>query len=84
MVVRLAFAAAAHRGAEVLLLDEIFAVSDAAFQEKCRRTMQKFVEGGRTILFVSHSATSVAEMCSRVCVLSGGRKVFDGPTAEGL
>lgn len=84
MIVRLAFAVAAHLDPEVLLLDEIFAVGDAAFQEKCRKTMQAFVEKGRTILFVSHSPSSVAEMCTRVCVLTEGRKIFDGPTAEGL
>ncbi len=84
MIVRLAFAVAANLDPEVLLLDEIFAVGDAAFQEKCRRTMQTFVEKGRTILFVSHSAATVAEICTRVCVLSAGRKIFDGPTDEGL
>jgi ABC-2 type transport system ATP-binding protein len=84
MVVRLAFAVAAHLDPEVLLLDEIFAVGDAAFQEKCRQTMRGFLERGRTILFVSHSAASVAAMCERVCVLDHGRKLFDGPTGEGL
>ena len=84
MVVRLAFAVAAHLDPEVLLLDEIFAVGDAAFQEKCHKTMQRFLDRGRTILFVSHTAASVLAMCQRVCVLSQGMKVFDGPTAEGL
>ncbi|HQZ39054.1 MAG TPA: ABC transporter ATP-binding protein [Vicinamibacterales bacterium] len=84
MVMRLAFAIAAHLDPEVLLLDEIFAVGDQAFQDKCRRTMKRFVEQGRTILFVSHSEKSVREMCSRVCVMSGGQKVFDGGTDEGL
>ncbi len=84
MIVRLAFAVAAHLDPEVLLLDEIFAVGDAPFQEKCKQTMQGFLEKGRTILFVSHSAASVAEMCRRVCVLTEGRKIFDGPTDEGL
>ena len=84
MIVRLAFAVAAYLDPEVLLLDEIFAVGDAAFQEKCRKTMQQFVERGRTILFVSHSAQSVREMCGRVCVLDQGLKAFDGGTDEGL
>lgn len=84
MVVRLAFAVAAHLDADVLLLDEIFAVGDIAFQDKCRATMRRFMDQGRTILFVSHSATAVAETCSRVCVLDAGRLVFDGPAAEGL
>lgn len=84
MVVRLAFAVAAHLDPEVLLLDEIFAVGDEAFQEKCRHTMKRFVDEGRTVVFVSHSATTVEQICTRVCVLSEGRKVFDGSTAEGL
>jgi ABC-type polysaccharide/polyol phosphate transport system ATPase subunit len=67
-----------------LLLDEIFAVGDEAFQEKSRKTMRRFVDEGRTIVFVSHSAQSVSDMCTRACVLSEGRKVFDGDVAEGL
>jgi ABC-2 type transport system ATP-binding protein len=84
MVVRLAFAVAAHLDADVLLLDEIFAVGDAAFQEKCRGTMRRFAAEGRTIVFVSHSAQAVKEICSRVCVLNAGRLVFDGAAVDGL
>ncbi len=84
MVVRLAFAVAAHLNADVLLLDEIFAVGDIAFQAKCRGTIRRFIDEGRTILFVSHAAAAVAEVCSRVCVLDAGRLVFDGPAEEGL
>ena len=84
MMMRLAFSVAAHLDPEVLLLDEIFAVGDEVFQEKCRKTMRTFVEEGRTVVFVSHSAQSVSDMCTRVCVLSEGRKVFDGDVDEGL
>ena len=56
MVMRLAFAVAAHLDPEVLLLDEIFAVGDEAFQAKCRQTMKQFIDKGRTVVFVSHSA----------------------------
>jgi ABC-2 type transport system ATP-binding protein len=84
MMMRLAFAVAVHLDAQVLLLDEIFAVGDEAFQEKCRKTMRRFVDEGRTILFVSHSAKSVEEICTRACVLSEGRKVFDGRVADAL
>jgi ABC-type polysaccharide/polyol phosphate transport system ATPase subunit len=84
MVVRLAFAVAAHLDPEVLLLDEIFAVGDAAFQEKCRKTMQALLDRGRTVLFVSHAEKSVRDVCRRVCVLDHGTKVFDGSTSEGL
>ncbi len=84
MMMRLAFAVAAHLDPQVLLLDEIFAVGDEAFQEKSRKTMRRFVDEGRTVVFVSHSAQSVSDICTRVCVLSEGRKVFDGDVAEGL
>jgi ABC-2 type transport system ATP-binding protein len=84
MMMRLAFALAIHIDAEVLLLDEIFAVGDEAFQQKCRTTMRDFIAEGRTLIFVSHSAGLVQEMCNRVCVLSHGQKVFDGDVEEGL
>lgn len=84
MIVRLAFAVAAHLDPDVLLLDEIFAVGDASFQDKCRKTMQAFRSRGGTILFVSHAVRSVREMCNRVCVLERGEKVFDGGVEEGL
>jgi len=84
MMMRLAFALAIHIDAEVLLLDEIFAVGDEAFQQKCRTTMRDFIAQGRTLIFVSHSASLVQEMCNRVCVLSHGKKVFDGDVEEGL
>jgi ABC-2 type transport system ATP-binding protein len=84
MMMRLAFSVAAHLDPQVLLLDEIFAVGDEAFQEKCRKTMRTFVDEGRTVVFVSHSAQSVSDMCTRACVLREGRKVFDGDVNEGL
>jgi ABC-type polysaccharide/polyol phosphate transport system ATPase subunit len=46
--------------------------------------MKRFVDEGRTVVFVSHSAATVAQTCNRVCVLKDGRKVFDGPTLDGL
>ena len=84
MMMRLAFSLAAHMEPEVLLLDEIFAVGDEGFQQKCRRMMQKFVDGGRTLVFVSHAAQQVQEMCTRVCVLDQGRMVFEGTVDDGL
>jgi ABC-2 type transport system ATP-binding protein len=84
MSMRLAFAVAAHLDPDVLLLDEIFAVGDADFQEKCKRTMRQFLDAGKTILFVSHSADAVRQICRRVCVLSHGRVVFDGEVDAGL
>jgi ABC-2 type transport system ATP-binding protein len=84
MMMRLAFALAIHIDADVLLLDEIFAVGDEVFQQKCRKTMQEFIAGGRTLVFVSHSAALIQDMCNRVCVLRDGRKLFDGRVEEGL
>lgn len=84
MAMRLAFAIAVHTDPEVLLLDEIFAVGDADFQEKCKATMRDFLARGKTVLFVSHSEPSIREICNRVCVLSHGRLVFDGSVDEGL
>lgn len=84
MVVRLAFAIAVHLDADVLLLDEIFAVGDVEFQRKCEGTMRQFMDQGKTILFVSHAAASVRQVCRRVCVLSHGRLTFDGSVEEGL
>jgi len=84
MMMRLAFSLAIHINAEVLLLDEIFAVGDEVFQQKCRKTMQQFIADGRTLVLVSHSADLVRDMCNRVCVLSRGQKVFDGSVDDGL
>ena len=84
MAMRLGFAIVAHLDPDILLLDEIFAVGDADFQEKCTKTMREFVARGKTILFVSHSAEAIRQMCSRVCVLSHGHVVFDGDVAQGL
>jgi ABC-2 type transport system ATP-binding protein len=84
MVVRLAFAVAAHLDPDILLLDEIFAVGDADFQEKCQVTMQEFLARGKTMIFVSHTPSAVRKMCRRVCVLSHGQLVFDGGVDDGL
>ncbi len=84
MHMRLAFAVAAHLEPDILLLDEIFAVGDADFQQQCERTMNEFRDRGTTILFVSHSPASVKAICSRVLVLQAGRLVYDGAAADGL
>ena len=84
MNMRLAFAVAANLDPDVLLLDEIFAVGDEEFQKQCRRTMDQFLANGKTILFVSHSAYTVREVCRRVCLLEQGRLLFDGPVDDGL
>ena len=84
MFLRLGFAIAAHLDADVLLVDEVLAVGDEAFQRKCEARIAEQIAGGATLVLVSHDAAVVERMCERVIVLDGGRKVFDGPTAEGL
>jgi len=84
MYVRLAFAVAAHLDPDILLLDEVLAVGDAAFQRKCMTFARSLEKKGSTILFVSHNMYSIKTMCQRVIYLKKGKVVFDGPTAEGL
>lgn len=84
MTVRLGFAIAANLNPDILLLDEIFAVGDADFQQRCAATVRQFVADGKTIIFVSHVPESVRTICRRVCVLERGRLVFDGGVDEGL
>jgi ABC-2 type transport system ATP-binding protein len=73
MTARLGFAVATSRFAEVLLVDEVLAVGDTRFQEKCRARMDSFRRLGATILFVSHDLPVIAAMCKRAVWLSGGR-----------
>jgi lipopolysaccharide transport system ATP-binding protein len=84
MYVRLAFAVAAHLEPEILIVDEVLAVGDIAFQRKCLGKMQSVNDSGRTVLFVSHNLTAVSKLCSRCILLSGGRLIADGSTAEVL
>jgi ABC-type polysaccharide/polyol phosphate transport system ATPase subunit len=84
MHMRLGFAIAAHLDPDVLLLDEVFAVGDADFQEKCGATVRQFMAVGKTILFVSHSPAAVRAICQRVCVIEKGSILFDGPVDDGL
>jgi ABC-type polysaccharide/polyol phosphate transport system ATPase subunit/SAM-dependent methyltransferase len=84
MVMRLGFATGISLDPDVFLLDEIFAVGDEAFQEKCLTSMRSFRDKGRTMFFVSHSADAVREMCTRALVLNSGRMVFDGDTHEAI
>lgn len=82
MSVRLAFAVAAHLEPEVLLVDEVLAVGDAAFQKKCLAKMQDVGKRGRTVLFVSHHMPSITRLCERVVLLESGRIIRDGPAHE--
>lgn len=84
MHMRLGFAIAANLKPDILLLDEIFAVGDADFQQRCVDTLHAFMAGGTTILFVSHSPSAIRSICRRLCVLDRGELAFDGEVEEGL
>jgi len=82
MYMRLAFAVAAHLEPEILLVDEVLAVGDAAFQKKCLGKMGDVSKEGRTILFVSHNMAAIQKLCSRAILLREGTKGADGPAAQ--
>jgi lipopolysaccharide transport system ATP-binding protein len=78
MTVRLAFAVAAHLEPEILIVDEVLAVGDAAFQRKCLSKMEDVSAGGRTVLFVSHNMGSIESLCSTCMVINSGGMKFHG------
>jgi lipopolysaccharide transport system ATP-binding protein len=80
MQVRLAFAVAAHLEPEILLVDEVLAVGDAEFQERCLGKMKDVTREGRTVLFVSHNLAAVRGLCARALLLDHGQLGFDGET----
>jgi len=82
MYVRLAFAVAAHLEPEILLVDEVLAVGDAAFQKKCLGKMGDVAKEGRTVLFVSHNLGSVMNLCSRAILLEQGRNYAEGLSSD--
>ena len=84
MYVKLAFSVAAHLDSEIMIMDEVLAVGDAKFQEKCLGRMGDEAHGGRTVLYVSHNMNTIRALCSRVIVLDHGKKVFDGDVEQGI
>ena len=78
MTMRLGFSAAAEFDGDVLLLDEVFAVGDTAFQEKCTNRIKEFQASGTTILFVTHSMDLIPQMCDRAIWVQEGRILADG------
>jgi len=84
MYTRLAFSVAAHLDADILLIDEVLAVGDTQFQQKCLGKMNHVAGTGRTVIFVSHNPAAVQSLCTRAVWLDGGRVRRDGPTAEVL
>lgn len=82
MMMRLAFSIAALVNPEILIVDEILAVGDAAFQKKSHARMLELMSGGTTVFFVSHDLSQIREMCNKVIWLDGGRIKMMGPTAQ--
>jgi lipopolysaccharide transport system ATP-binding protein len=85
MYVKLAFAVAAHLDSEIVIMDEVLAVGDMAFQKKCLRKMREAATmEGRTVLYVSHNMNTIRQLCDRCIVLNHGKIVFDGGVEEGI
>jgi ABC-type polysaccharide/polyol phosphate transport system ATPase subunit len=84
MYMRLAFSVATEIDPDVLLIDEILAVGDFAFQGKCLDRLRGFRDAGKTILMVSHSSEQILKLCNRAILLEKGRIVFNGDTAEAV
>jgi lipopolysaccharide transport system ATP-binding protein len=82
MYLRLAFSVAAHLDPEILLVDEVLAVGDAAFQRKCLEKMEDVGRRGRTVLFVSHNMSAIARLCPRTILLDSGGVGLDGPSHQ--
>ena len=82
MVARIAFAIATITKPDILIADEILSVGDFLFQQKCEAHMRKLLEGGTTVILVSHSIDQVERMCNKVAWINKGEKIMDGPTAE--
>jgi len=84
MYVRLGFAVAAHLDPEILIVDEVLAVGDMAFQRKCLGKMSEFGQGGHTVLFVSHNMAAIENLCQRGIVLRKGHLTFDGSAKDAV
>ena len=85
MKVKLAFSVASHLDSEIMIMDEVLAVGDVNFQNKCIGRMKQVAEKeGRTILYVSHNMQTVKRLCNRCIVLSNGSKIFDGDTSDAI
>ncbi|HEX9998176.1 MAG TPA: ABC transporter ATP-binding protein [Abditibacterium sp.] len=84
MYTRLAFSVAAHLEPEIMIVDEVLAVGDMAFQQKCLGKMNQVATQGRTVLFVSHNMAAVESLCSRIVILDSGQVNYDGATTDGL
>lgn len=85
MFVKLAFSVAAHLDSEIMIMDEVLAVGDMAFQRKCLNKMKSVAnKEGRTVLYVSHNMNTIRQLCDRCIVLDKGKIIFDGETEEAI
>ena len=84
MFVRLAFAVAIHTELDILLVDEVLAVGDAPFREKCNAKIRELVAAGKTLFIVTHDLGMVSEICNRGLVLRQGELIFDGAMPEAI
>lgn len=84
MYVKLAFSVAAHLDSEIMIMDEVLAVGDVAFQNKCIKKMREVADSGRTILYVTHNMSTIRSLCDRCIVLSKGTILFDGEVEEAI
>ena len=84
MKMRLGFAINVNIEPDVLVIDEALSVGDATFKKKCKQKIADTIKSGVTVLYVSHSAESVRELCTRAIYLKKGQLIFDGPTDEAL
>jgi lipopolysaccharide transport system ATP-binding protein len=85
MYVKLAFSVAAHLDSEIMIMDEVLAVGDVAFQAKCLNKMRDAAKKeGRTVLYVSHNMNTIRQLCDRCIVLEGGKKTYDGDVEEAI
>lgn len=84
MYVKLAFSVAAHLDSEIMIMDEVLAVGDVAFQNKCIKKMREVADSGRTVLYVSHNMNTIRKLCNKCIVLDKGRIVFSGDVEKAV
>lgn len=84
MYVKLAFSVASHLDSEIMIMDEVLAVGDVAFQNKCIQKMREVADSGRTVLYVSHNMSTIRSLCDRCVVLSAGKVIFEGEVEDAI
>ncbi len=84
MYVKLAFSVAAHLDSEIMIMDEVLAVGDMAFQGKCIKKMRDIANSGKTVLYVSHNMNTIRQLCDKCIVLNRGKIIFDGDVEKAI